>query len=776
MNSMLMAKDIPILQGLLLGQDTIVFLQWWLVILCLGFIFMPLSGILFSGLADKGYLFSKVIGIAVTGYLMWMLSAIKIMKFSTASCMVTVGIGLIINILIVLYYRLFYKPDNHAAYMKGCVMSAYFKKENLGIFITEEVLFFAVFLLFTYIRGFRPEAYGTEKFMDFGFMTTMMRSDYMPPQDFWYSGTSLNYYYVGQFIATFLTRLSFAGVSHGYNLMLMMTGAFAFVLPFSLVYNLIIRYSGKNNKKPHILAGLGGLLGAAGVCTSGNMHYPLYGLIIPKLKSIASGVKANYYYWFPDATRYIGYNPETNDKTIHEFPAYSFILGDLHAHVINIMFVLTVLAILLAWLIKQADRRSDKRTVKEEVFNPAIIMLGFLIGLFHTTNFWDYPIYFVVSGAIILFSNMIVYKFKKKAYWLTVLQGITVFVLGDIFALPFTLQFEQISASARLAVNHTPFYQFMVLWGLPILTVAAFLIISVMDHVDKKNKVRKTRNKIKSRLKRTGVLLSSYMESLPETDLYVITIGLCAIGLVLLPEIVYVKDIYSGDYKRANTMFKLTYQAFILFGVCFGYIYIRLLRYKRGIGYKITAAVSLIVFCLTLLYPFNAVKGWYGDIFDRTRYQGISATEFVKRDFKDDALATQWLIDNVSGIPVILEANGYSYTDYQRVSVITGLPTVLGWYTHEQLWKSGPELTDSMVTTELNNRAQDIETIYLSEDVNLVRELIDKYNISYIYVGSLEEEKYGGVNHELIRSLGEVVFENPDTGEYEYKTYIVRVD
>ena len=57
-----------------------------------------------------------------------------------------------------------------------------------------------------------------------------------------------------------------------------------------------------------------------------------------------------------------------------------------------------------------------------------------------------------------------------------------------------------------------------------------------------------------------------------------------------------------------------------------------------------------ICLCLTLLYPTNAVKGWYGDIFDRDRYKGVSATEFMKEDFKDDYLATKWLIDNVEGL------------------------------------------------------------------------------------------------------------------------------
>ena len=776
MDFIFIAKNQPILAKLLLGEDMLPFMQWWLLILIIGIIFLPLSGLLFSSLPDKGYLFSKTIGIAVTAYMMWMLSALKIMKFTTASCIICLGLGLIINLSIVLYFKYFYKSASSSLYIDRSFLSVYLKKESIRIFIVEELLFLLIFLLFTYIRGFKPEAYGTEKFMDYGFMTTILRSDYMPPQDFWFSGTHLNYYYVGQFIATFLTRLSFVEVSHGYNLMLMMTGAFAFVLPFSIVYNLIIRYGQSHSKKPSFLAGVGGLLGGFGVCISGNMHYPIYGLIIPSLKNITSKVKTSYSYWFPDATRYIGYSPETNDKTIHEFPAYSFILGDLHAHVVNILFVLTVLAILLSWLYRQTNQHRYSKKLWKEIINPQIIMLGFFIGLFHTTNFWDYPIYFVVSGAIILFSNMIVYGFKKKAYWLTGIQGIVIFLLGELFALPFTLQFDQISAAALLAENHTPLYQHMVLWGLPIFSVSAFLIISIFNYVNNKKNEKRRKKKRASILRRIGRQIASYMDDLSDADLFVVTIGLCAMGLVLLPEIVYVKDIYSGDYKRANTMFKLTYQAFIMFGICFGYIYIRLLRYGRGVAQRIVALISLFAFCLTLLYPINAVKGWYGDVFDKKGYEGIDATQFMSEDFKNDDLATKWLIENVSGTPVVLEANGYSYTDYQRVSVITGLPTVFGWYTHEQLWKSGPDMTDDNIIEELNTRANDIEIIYTSEDINIVKGLIDKYEISYIYVGQLEEEKYEWVNHDLIRGLGEIVFENPDTDDYNYRTYIVKVD
>ena len=212
-----------------------------------------------------------------------------------------------------------------------------------------------------------------------------------------------------------------------------------------------------------------------------------------------------------------------------------------------------------------------------------------------------------------------------------------------------------------------------------------------------------------------------------------------------------------------------------MFGICFGYIFIRLLRYGQGKWQRIIVSISLCVFSLTLPYSVTAVKSWYGDISNKERYKGLDATAFIQKDFKDDYLAIKWLNDNVSGTPVVLEANGYSYTDYQRVSVITGLPTVLGWYTHENLWKSETNKTNDMVLSQLNRRSKDIEEIYTSEDEKLVRMLIKRYDVSYIYVGALEEKKYEMVNHDLLRGLGEVVFENPDTEEFGYKTYIIKI-
>lgn len=745
------------LGDILLQGEMFSFIQWWLVVFLLGIIYMPLTKVLFASFEDKGYFFSKVIGISISGYLMWLFSSFRIMKFTPISCIITVGIGIIINFMIAFGKKQWMKNANKI----GRIQLP--EKNWVDMIFRQEVLFFLLFLILVYIRGFKPEAYGTEKFMDYGFMTMMMRADYMPPQDFWFAGTNLNYYYVGQFMATYLTKLSFVPVAHGYNLMLMMIGALAYGLAYSIGYQLLRQLLGKVNRLNKEIQIFGGHISAIAVCFAGNMHYTVYRWLEPFIRAFLGMEKNGEKYWFPDATRFIGYHPETNDKTIHEFPAYSFVLGDLHAHVINIIFVLTVVGILLAWMNHIRNKEITSKIKIREILHPSIWLIGFYIGLFHMTNFWDFPIYYVVSGSIILFSNLVVYNFKGRAWLITAIQGVTIMLFGKLLALPFTLKFDQISTSIMLAENHTPWNQLIILWGLPIFTVMSFLIFMISNHFRVLRKEiglegKRSKHRLKFRI-------PTFMSKLNETDLFVLAIGLCAIGLVFIPEIVYVKDIYSGDHKRANTMFKLTYQAFILFGVSFGYIIPRLFFLGESRKQKKYAILTFVLLTSSVFYMGNAVHRWYGNIFNYDKYEGMDASAFRVEELPQDTLAVDWLNKNIKGTPVVLEANGDSYTKYQRVSVLTGLPTVLGWRTHEHLWKSD--------TILLEERAEDIKQIYTSTDTQQVKMLIDKYNVSYIYVGTLEKDKYSDLNHEMIQNLGEIVY--PESGEKTYDTYIIKI-
>ncbi|HHT98271.1 MAG TPA: hypothetical protein GXZ90_10315 [Clostridiales bacterium] len=713
-------------------QDILVFSRWWLTILIIGISFTPLTSLIFDSFNDKGYLFSKTIGIAISGYILWLLSSLHILKFSSISGLLILLICIIINLTI------FYKNPK------------IFTKDIMKTWIVEEVCFLIIFVIFLYIKGFKPEAYGTEKFMDFGFMTSLMRNDYMPPEDFWFAGNNLNYYYLGQYFSVFITKLSFLEVKYTYNLMLIMIAALSCMLSYSIVYNISYKISKLKDVKRKTIPVLSGLIASLAIVVAGNMHYTIFKWISPFINKIRR-MDIKYRYWFPDSSRYIGYFPETNDKTIHEFPSYSFILGDLHAHVINIIFVLTLIGVLFSWInirdnIKSNFKKGNINYKKEVFLNPKIITIGFLIGLFHMTNFWDFPIYYIVSGAVILFSNIMVYNYKRDVIKLTLIQGIFIMGISKIISLPFTMKFDKIASRIMLAEDHTPFYQWMVLWGLPVIVVLFFITFIILDLSKKKGRLQ-------------DILYSS--------DLFVILLGLCAIGLLLIPEIVYVEDIYK-NYKRANTMFKLTYQAFILFGICFGYIFTRIIGFSKNIKIKAIMILFVLCFSSTLLFSINASNNWFGNIFDYREYKSLDASKYIADKMPDDDLPIKWINKNIKDRPVLLEANGESYSNYQRISVNTGLPTVLGWEVHEWLWRS-----DYGIIAE---RIEDIEDIYTNNDIELVKSLIDKYNISYIYIGKLEIDKFGSVNHSLLKSMGEVIYIlNPSLAK-EYQTYIIKMN
>ena len=127
-------------------------------------------------------------------------------------------------------------------------------------------------------------------------------------------------------------------------------------------------------------------------------------------------------------------------------------------------------------------------------------------------------------------------------------------MISYLVILPFTLKFETMVQGVALAQHHSLWYQLLILWGLPVV-LTVLLIVSILVE-----KLRGMKHKSLYRL----------LEAVTVPDLFAVIMGLCAIGLIIIPELVYVRDIYENGNARANTMFKLTYQAYILFGMTMG--------------------------------------------------------------------------------------------------------------------------------------------------------------------------------------------------------------
>ena len=719
---------------ILLKEDGKVFSIWWLAVLLLGWCSFPLCQYLFSGFSDKGYLVAKIFGIASAGFLMWLGAATGIVPFTAGSCLGSVAVFAVICWGV--WITLNKKKNKDRKFWQ-------FTGEWYQTALDDELVFTLLFLLWTCVAGFRPAAYGTEKFMDYGFMMAMMRSTTLPAKDLWYAGSKINYYYGGQYFAVFLTKLTHTQVAQTYNLMRTLVAGFCFAVPFGLVRQMVL--DSWKKEKPALL---GGVLAGAGVSLAGNMHYVVIGKLLPWIREIFHLPKGDYTYWFPNSTRYIGYYPAENDKTIHEFPSYSFVLGDLHAHVVNLMFVVALISLVYAMMkhhsskgALQAEAAGEKNFCKKQVAaaltDPYVLVFAFLIGMFHWTNYWDFVIYYVMGGMGVIWCNYQKYKELKKPHRMRMTAGISllhavwVFLLATIAALPFTLQFQSMVSEVALAQNHSRPYQWWLIWGLSVIGAVLFFWC----------------------VKREGA---------KKADLFGVLLGISALGLIVIPEIVYVRDIYEKEYARSNTMFKLTYQAFTMFGILLGYALLRLWMEKKHVIRKVLTSAVFACFVGCCFYTATAVHAWFGQVWDPSQYQGLDATAYLETTFPEDAAAIRWLNDNVTGDPVVLEANGDSYSDYERVSAMTGLPTVLGWYVHEWLWRGD--------TGALNERAQEVETIYTSTNQEEVKALLEKYQVEYIFVGAREREKYESLNESMLQSLGNVVFSDEQS-----QTYVLQV-
>lgn len=694
-------------------------LNWYFYILILGLLFTPLTKKIFKHFSlDFGYPFTKVLAIIFISYTAYILGILKILSFNQKNLFLIISIFALINFLI--FFRNKKLSINNSRFL---------------ILLFEEFLFFVSFLFWTFIRSQEPSIRSLEKFMDFGFINSILRSDFFPPKDIWYTPEPINYYYFGHLTGALLIKLTGSLPSIGYNLILATIFALGITEVFSLVINIINIYKQKTKK---IIIVLYGLIAALLVNLGGNLHtiylftkgYPNENPI-PFWKILSSYNPISY--WYPNATRFIPF-------TIHEFPSYSYVVADLHGHVFDIPFVLLTIAILfLLFINTNKEKNNHKKNFKfliSKIFTNQyslnIIFLGFLTAIHYMTNAFDGPIYILLSIFVFVF----LFGFSSKFF----LSFFTLVFSFLIFNLPFSSYFKPfvtgigVNCSPDFLTNIrkigpflfeegncqvSPLWMLFILWGFFWISFIMFLIV---------NKSKKLTTSYQSLITKFIIILFSF-----------------STFLIIVPEFFYIKDIYPAHF-RANTMFKLGYQAFIMMGIASIITLFYIKQKKTIINFVLTIIYFLLLFFI-IIYPFYSIPSYYGSL---NRKSNLDGSIWLKIEHPEDKEIIDYLNKNIKDQPVILEAQGDSYTDYERISAYTGLPTVAGWWVHEWLWRGSSDI--------VGNRIPEIVTLYESKDVYKTKQLIEKYKIKYVIISKMEKEKYPNLYQDKFSKIGKLIF------------------
>jgi YYY domain-containing protein len=401
-------------------------LSWLVLIGVLGLATLPLTLAIFRWLPDRGYILSKPVGVLLLAWLSWMLTSLTPLHYARGTILLALVLIVAASLLS------FLLPSQRRRFRE-------LWRTQKRLILVNELLFLAFFGLFWLIRWGNPDLWhpwmGGEKPMDFAYLNAVIKSTEFPPYDPWFAGGYLNYYYFGQVMVATLIKLLGIVPSVAYNLAIPLWFAMTAMGAFTVTYNLVAKKigspggpDGESHSTVRFLKPvLFGLIGAVFVAVLGNLgeiHLILLKLgegaldsfqsTIPGLASLvrtiigtvevifggkALPISINEWYW--NASRAIPAGPA--ESVITEFPFFTFLYADLHAHLIAMPLTFVSLAIALA-MVKGAGKSEAAPGVGWRMFLRTLATLflwALAIGAMRTTNTWDVPPHLLVAlGAL----------------------------------------------------------------------------------------------------------------------------------------------------------------------------------------------------------------------------------------------------------------------------------------------------------------------------------------------------------------------------------------
>ena len=795
---------------------------WFLTIQLLGVAALPWVIRIFGFLPDRGVTLAKPAAVLVVSYLVWVFGLARLLP-NTALTIWIIALCVIIA----------------STWLAGRRWEELreFLRQRWAVLLVGELVFLLMFVAWALVVSGSSGITHTEKPMDFMLLNSAYQARYFPAEDAWLAGHSISYYYFGHITVATLSKMSGVVTSVGYNLGVATLPALAGIVAVGLLYNLVrlaggsMRWAlGLGAATPAVILLAGNLAGALEFVRIRGWGSPgfwdwvgIEGLVA---QAAEGGVFPGEFWWWFRSTRIINTSSDgaTLDYTITEFPAFSFLLGDLHAHVLAIPFLLLAIAaalnvycsserLELAWL-----RRNPTQAISVALAGGALAFI----------NFWDFATFMALFAAALTikgcrdYPNSLLHAVTGAASVFLPLFLLAIILFGPVY-FSFSGQTDGVLPLREVSTN--PFHLFIVL-GLfilpclallarklagirrpdaantPVAVVAlviaaaplgvwmttAFLFTIVADGASA------ALNDLGRRLTLAlpGAIvvgLAAYVaaSSARRNGLgcpfpsgkgrefatsFVLLLMSLGFFLVMVADLFHIVDAFSGPWRRMNTVFKVYYQSWLLLGIA-GTFAVYTLWSSRAPPGDTARRTSLTVLagkwvggaCLALLL----VGSFYYTLGAALERGGAHGASYEGRTL--DGLAYLEVEDPAEHAAIawlrdeappgrMVEAIGDDYSRFSNVSASTGLPTVLGWVGHELQWRGSSE--------PFAGRAEDVSAIYTSRDQGEVRRLLEKYEVRYVYLGKREREKYGVSSLGNFKDFLETAFQQDDVVIYEF--------
>jgi YYY domain-containing protein len=517
-----------------LSTQLLYFLGWYLAALVAGFAALPLSFQFFRHLPDRGYTFSKSLGLLAAGWVFWFLGSVGFLRNDAP--------GVLFAVLVVAVVGLVWLGRPGLAALRAWL------SQQRGLVLGAEALFLASFALMAFVRAHNPNILGTEKPMEFMFMNSILRSPAFPAQDAWLSGHAISYYYFGYVIITALARVTATVSSVAFNLGLSLLFALVAAGAHGVVLNLIALQKERVRSLaaaywPALLAplfvlivgnfyGLAELAYTNGYLSNANIWAVRYyygqgdpanptdvqanaTLTDPAIN--APGVRVgpvNFWSWLdlkqalppvPAAPAAFNWNAGGNwfygarvvhdrnlngqeVEAIDEMPAFSFLLGDMHPHVLSLPFVVLAIGLALEWLLwgacewevggGQAPLTLSTSVLRQSSFVIPFALTAIVLGGLSFLNTWDFPIYLFLIIVAFAMGLGLTWGWKAlvPAWWRLGLLAVGLAVLSVALYFPFYLTFQsQAGGILPNVIWPTRFQQTIVFFGPPLIGVTIYL-------------------------------------------------------------------------------------------------------------------------------------------------------------------------------------------------------------------------------------------------------------------------------------------------------------